>query len=110
MQEAYRDGNLKRLRELEAELNAGMPSDSVGSSTIEEWEERIRILKEQIEAIRHKIEDIENDFPFTYREKLQDQEWIAARQEEIRISIEQLKAEKERLQKIVEILMEQANG
>ncbi len=110
VQEAYRDGNLKRLRELEAELNAGMPSDSVGSSTIEDWEERIRILKEQIEAIRHEIENIENDFPFTYRDKLQDQEWISARQEELRITIEQQKAEKERLQKIVEILRKQANG
>lgn len=87
-----------------------MSSDSVGSGTIEEWEERIRILKEQIEAIRHEIEEIENNFPFTYREKLYDQEWISARQEEVRISIEQLKAEKERLQKIVEILREQTNG
>ena len=110
VQEAYRDGNLERLRELEAELDAGMSSDSVGSGTIEEWEERIRILKEQIETIRHEIEEIENNFPFTYREKLYDQEWISAKQEEIRISIEQLKAEKERLQKIVEILRKQTNG
>lgn len=110
VQEAYREGNLERLKELEAELDAGMPSDSVDNESIEDWEERVKKLKEQIEIIKHEIEEIENNFPFTYRDKLNDQDWISARQKDIQAIIDQLKAEKERLEKIVEILRKQKNG
>ena len=109
VQEAYRNEDLERLRQLEAELNAGMPFTSVESDTIEDWEERVRKLKEQIAAIEDEISRIEHEFPFTYRDKLNDQEWIAAQKEEIRVRIEMLQEEKERLEKIVEVLRQQAN-
>ena len=110
VQEAYREGNLERLKELEAELDAGIPSGSVDNESIEDWEERVKKLKDQIEIIKHEIEEIENNFPFTYRDKLNDQDWISARQKDIQAIIEQLKAEKERLEKIVEILRKQKYG
>lgn len=110
VQEAYRNEDLEKLRQLEAELNAGMPFTSVESDTLEDWEERVKKLKEQIAAIEKEIKEIEKTFPFTYRDKLYDQEWIAAKKEEIRVRIEQLKAEKERLEEIVELLREQAYG
>ena len=109
VQEAYRNEDLERLRQLEAGLNAGMPFTSVESDTIEDWEERVRKLKEQIAAIEEEIYQIEHEFPFTYRDKLNDQEWIAAQQEEIRVRIERLQEEKDRLEKIVKILRQQAN-
>lgn len=109
VQEAYRNEDLERLRQLEAELNAGVPFNSVESDTIEDWEERVRKLKEQIAAIEDEIARIEHEFPFTYRDKLNDQEWIAAQKEEIRVRIERLQEEKERLEKIVEVLRQQAN-
>lgn len=110
VQEAYREGYLERLRELEAELDAGMPSDSANSGSIEDWEERISILKEQIKKVKKEIKQIENDFPFTYRGKLNDKEWVSAKQEEILAAIEQLKAEKQRLEKILDILRQHAYG
>ena len=106
VQEAYRNEDLEKLRQLEAELDAGMPFTSVESDTVEEWEERIRILKEQIESVKREIEELSNTFPFTYRELINDQEWISAKQEELRVRIEMLQKEKERLQKIVEIMRE----
>lgn len=109
VQEAYRNEDLERLRQLEAELNAGVPFTSVESDTIEDWEERVKKLKEQIAAIEEEISKIEHEFPFTYRDKLNDQEWIAAQKEEIRVRIERLQEEKERLEKIVEVLRQQAN-
>lgn len=109
VQEAYRNEDLERLRQLEAELNAGMPFTSVESDTIEDWEERVKKLKEQITAIEEEIDRIEHEFPFTYRDKLNDHEWIAAQKEEIRVRIERLQEEKERLEKIVEVLRQQAN-
>ena len=86
-----------------------MPFTSVESDTIEDWEERVKKLKEQITAIEEEIDRIEHEFPFTYRDKLNDHEWIAAQKEEIRVRIERLQEEKERLEKIVEVLRQQAN-
>ena len=108
VQEAYRNEDLERLRELEAELDAGMPSSDAESDSIEEWEKRVECLKQQIADIEKEIYEIEHEFPFTYREKLNDQEWIVAKREEINVRIEKLKQEKERLQKIVEILRQTA--
>ena len=48
---------------------------------------------------------VENSFPFTYRQKLYDMEWISAQREEIRARIERLEKERDRLQKIVDILL-----
>ena len=104
VQTVYEAKDLERLRELEQELNAGMPSDSVENYAIEEWEERIAQLKEQIESIRQEIEELECSFPFTYRQKLSDMKWITDQQKEIRGRIERLEEERDRLQKIVEIL------
>ena len=47
---------------------------------------------------------MEDTFPFTYRQKLYDMEWIAAQREEIQVRIELLEKERDWLQKIVDIL------
>ena len=104
VQEAYANEDLERLRQLEAELDAGMPFTSVEGNTVDEWEARVTKLKEQIAAIRQEIEDLNNQFPFTYRDKLNSQEWIAAKQEELRVRIEMLQKEKERLEQIVNMM------
>ena len=110
VQEAYRNEDLERLRQLEKELDAGMPSQLSDSDTIEDWEERIEKLKTQIAALRAEIKKIEHDFPFTYRKLLHDQEWVSSKQDDLRAHIEQLRVEKERLDKIVEVLRNQTNG
>ncbi len=101
---AYEKGELEQLRQLEQELDAGMPSASIDNDTVDEWVERVAKLKEQITAIKEEIEHLENSFPFTYRQKLYDMEWISAQQEEIRVRIEMLEKERDWLQKIVEVL------
>ncbi len=110
VQDAYAAGDLERLRKLEAELDAGMPFTAVEAGTVEEWQERIKKLKDQIAAIRTEIEEMERKFPFNYRDKLYDQEWVAGKKEELGVMKEQLTAEKERLKKIVAILKGEANG
>ena len=104
VQEAYRNEDLERLRQLEAELDAGVPFTSVESDTVEEWEARIAKLKKMIADVKNEINELEHSFPFTYRDKIDDKEWVVARQEELRVRIEMLQQEKERLQKIVEIM------
>lgn len=104
VQQAYEDGDLERMRELEHELHAGIPSASADNDTIDEWEERVAKLKEQIEAIKMEIVQLENTFPFTYRQKLYDMEWISAQREEIMVRIERLMKERDWLQKIVDMM------
>ena len=110
VQDAYANEDLERLRQLKAVLDAGMPNVSVESSTIEEWEKRIEKLKEQIESVKKEIEDMQRQFPFTYRDKLNDEEWVVAMQEELRVKIEWLKKEKARLQQIIIIMRGGKNG
>ena len=104
VQQAYEDRDLERLRALEKKLDAGMSSASVDNETIEEWEERVAKLKEQIETVKKEIEQLENSFPFTYRQKLYDMEWIATQREEIKVRIEKLKKERDWLQQLVDLL------
>ena len=104
VQQAYEDRDLERLRALEHELDAGIPSASVDNETIEEWEERVAKLKELIEVVKKEIEQLENSFPFTYRQKLYDMEWIATQREEIKVRIEKLKKERDWLQQLVDLL------
>lgn len=110
VQEAYFNRDLEKLRQLEAELDTGISFASMDNGTIEEWEKLIEKLKARITAIKEEINQIVSRFPFTYREKVYDQEWVAARKEELRVQIAQLIQEKDRLEKIIEILKCQCNG
>ena len=104
IQEAYEKGDLERLRELAKQLEAGMPADAVDNETTEEWEERVNQLKEEIAKIREEIARILQGFPFTYRERLNNPEWIAQTQDMLRKEIPELEKEKIRLEKIVNIM------
>ena len=104
IQEAYEKGDLERLRELAKQLEAGMPADAVDNETTEEWEERVNQLKEEIAKIREEIARILQGFPFTYRERLNNPEWIAQTQDMLRKEIAELEKEKTRLEKIVSIM------
>lgn len=104
VQDAYEKGDLERLRELAQLLEAGLPTDAVDNETTEEWEERVNQLKEEIKKIREEIARILQEFPFTYRERLNDPEWIAHTQDMLRKEIAELEKEKTRLEKIVSIM------
>ncbi len=104
VQDAYEKGDLERLRELAQQLDAGMPADAVDNETAEEWEERVNQLKEEIAKIREEIAKILQEFPFTYRERLNDPEWIVQTQDMLRKEIAELEKEKIRLEKIVSIM------
>lgn len=110
VQEAYFKRDLEKLRQLEQELEAGIPSVSASDDTIEVWEERIAKLRARIAAIQDEIKQILSSFPFTYRDKVYDAEWVAARKEELMVQKAQLILEKERLEKIIVILEDQCRG
>ena len=104
VQDAYEKGDLDKLHELAQQLEAGMPTDALDNDTAEEWEERVNRLKEEIAKIREEIANMLGQFPFTYRDKLKDQDWISETQAMLRKEIESLKKEKTRLEQIVSIM------
>ena len=110
VQEAYLKRDLEKLRQLEQELETGIPSGSESDDIIEVWEERISKLRARIAAIQGEINQILSSFPFTYRDKVYDAEWVAARKEELMVQKAHLILEKERLEKIIVILEDQCRG
>ena len=110
VQEAYFKRDLEKLRQLEQELEAGIPSGSESDDTIEVWEKRIEKLRARIAAIQDEIKQILSGFPFTYRDKVYDAEWVAARKEELLVQKAHLILEKDRLEKIIVILEDQCRG
>lgn len=104
IQDGYEKGDLDRLRELAEQLEAGMPTDAVDNDSTEEWEERVNRLKEEIAKIREEIANMLQQFPFTYRDKLKNQDWISETQAMLRQEIENLEKEKARLEQIVGIM------
>lgn len=104
VQDAYEKEDLERLRELEQQLEAGMPSDKVDNETTEEWEKRVNQLKDEIAKIRQEIAEMLEEFPFTYREKLNDPVWIAETQKQLSKEIKKLEKEKARLEQIVDFM------
>jgi len=104
VQDAYEKEDLDKLRELAQQLETGMPTDAVDNDTTEEWEERVNRLKEEIAKIREEISEMLQQFPFTYRDKLKDKDWISETQAMLRQEIEDLKKEKARLEQIVGIM------
>ena len=110
VQAAHMAMELEKLRQYEAELETGMPSSSVDGNSIEEWEERVEKLKARIEALRLEIEQLESKFPFTYRQKVHDMEWVSAKQEELNVKIAHLMEEKVRMIQLIEILKNQCDG
>lgn len=102
VQKAYEDGDLERLQQLEELLETGGTTEKNDCGSIEELEEQIARLKEQIDAVTEEINQLEESFPFTYCDKLNDPEWIRSEQEEIRAQIEMMKQERDMLKVIVE--------
>ncbi len=109
VQEAYEAKDYAKMKRLEAELDMGVPEEVVVEETVEEWETRVKQLMELIEQLRDEISRLENSFPFTYRDKLNDEKWIEAKRAEIEAEIAQLDKEKDELLKIVEELQREAH-
>lgn len=80
-QAAYEDGDLPELRALALLAEKSGPVPPVKSLEILRRDQKV--LEVQIGAALKKVEQVESQPPFTLREKLNDEAWIASRREEI---------------------------
>ena len=103
---AYKASDLDTMRDIYLTLNPDTLLSGDPKELKTSLEEEIERLRKRIADITAQIEKMNEMFPFSFRDRLKDPEWIASEQGRIRANIEALKAEKERLEKIVSLMEE----
>ena len=71
---------------------------------VETLQDQIEKVAATVEEYKKQIAKIEEEFPFNYRDRLYDKEWIKKSQEEIKERIEALKEQKEQQVQYIQIL------
>ncbi len=84
--EAYNRGDLDKLREIAAMLDQGdgfEEKQDESPKSIEILKELIDSLKWIIEVLKEEIEQIKSSFPYTMKDLLQDEQWVAEKREKL---------------------------
>lgn len=91
-------------------LNAILLTLDLNASTIAvkpiDLKTQVATIEEHVSKLKDLIAKLEKQFPFTYREKLADEEWIAAEQKLLDSDIEQLNIEKKKYSEYILLLEE----
>jgi phage-related protein len=99
-QAAYRMSELQILRDILLKL--GSPENKEKEiCTID----LIQNLKDRIGKLKHQIAELNNSFPFIYRENLKDEKWIKAQVDEIDAACAELEKRKSVLLEIIDLLI-----
>ena len=97
VQSAYESSDVQELRALA--LLADRPGPAAPApSTLGTLRKDRATLEAQIDAMLKRIEQIESQPPFTLRQQLEDETWLAQRREEIEIRITQFDAQRNALE------------
>lgn len=91
-QTAYQAGDLDGLHALALVVEKSPPA-AAAHPTLDALRTQVRSLQKQIENLENRITYIESQPPFTLRRHLYDDEWVAARREEIEVRLKQLDAQ-----------------
>jgi len=67
---------------------------------------QVAILEDHVSKLKDMIAKLEKQFPFTYREKLADEEWIEAEKQQLDTEIEALTLEKKKYSEYILLLEE----
>lgn len=101
-QTAYNESDLKTLNEILGGLNQFVYTDSYNDYTSST--EFVRQLEKNISGLRNQIEQLENQFPFSYRLKLADDDWVEMEQKALENEISALTDEKIKMSKYLLLL------
>jgi ADP-ribosylglycohydrolase len=101
---AYELADLKALQQIVLLLE----HDSIETKSIEliPLKEIIRKLEENIETLEKQISELESEFPFIYREKIYNNEWVASEIVTIEKEINELNTEIEKYKTYITLLEE----
>lgn len=90
-QAAYKMSDLPELRNILLVLNKEKSADELKEANIDE---EIAKLENSRADLQSKIDQLNETFPFTYRERLSDFAWVNSEQEKLKKHIEELTKEK----------------
>lgn len=102
-QTAYELGDLVTLQQILLLLNNDNSDLEIALPNLKEMVSR---LQENVKTLKHQIELLNLEFPFIFREKLEDEEWIETERETTDQEIETLKQEIEKYKNYVTLLEE----
>ena len=105
-QTAYKTSNLGVLRQITLSLDLNDNSILRKIEICSDWKSYETTLKKQIDSIRQDIQTLNEQFPFNYRDKLNDQEWISSQKTLMEKEKEALIEEKERYEKYYLLMTE----
>lgn len=104
VQDAYDAGDLEKLRALSLLLNNPQPPENTADA-LEKLQTEHAMLEKLIDDIEAKIEQLESQPPFTLREDLENEVWIAMKRTTIEKETEPLQAQASALEKHLETLV-----
>lgn len=104
--EAYREGNLERMRGLMVLAESGQPVVATAvSSSVEELVRRANYLQMVIDSTLAQIEKIKSNFPYTHMDLFEDPAWVAQQNAMIRQAIAAVLIEITATQKLIDVLL-----
>jgi hypothetical protein len=104
--EAYREGNLERMRGLMVLAESGQPIVATEvSSSVEELVRRANYLQMVIDANLEQIGRIKSSFPYTHLEQFDDTAWVAQQNSMIREAIASVLLEITTTKKLIDVLL-----
>ena len=95
VQTAYHTQNLEMLQNIVLRIDLDKIDDDDNQFTTDTVTVYVASLQTQIEKIKKEIAQLEESFPFIYRECLKDEAWIENEKAQLKERIEQFKNEKE---------------
>ena len=109
--EAYKDGNLERLREIAEEIDDEDIAEKFKDTPedlekLRELRDRLLLQKKDLE---YQVQAIKEDFPYNMKDFLADEDAVRERQEAVRKFMQDCDEEIERLNKRIEELQEKLN-
>lgn len=104
VQDAYDAGDLEKLRALSLLLNNPKPPENTADA-LEKLQTEHAMLEKRVEEMEAKIESLESQPPFTLRDDLENEVWIAMKRTTIEKETEPLQAQAAALEKHLETLV-----
>lgn len=100
-QAAYDMSDLTALNEILLSLDLKAP---VKTGTTPQLREKVQHLAEKTDALKAQLEESEKKFPFSYREKLADPDWVATEKKTTELEIQSLMTDRTQLTNYLIIL------
>lgn len=105
--EAYRNGDLERLRVLQIlAVENSSPTDTSHATSLEALKSKVERLQAALDRTLENIALIKDAFPYTHLEKMEDPDWVSEQHAYIRKSTEAVTEEIRMYRQLIDTLLE----